>query len=182
MPDGGRVGLSSIQAAKTMSMLFLGWAVGAPLFGYFSDRSGQRVMPLLIGAGLSLVCICVVLYAHNLSLVTLNACVFLYGLFSSSEIIVFIMGKENTNAHLSGTVFAVVNMIVTLGGVILQPLAGYLLDVSRHQHQTLNLSGHALYSAVDYRYAMSILPLMLMAVIVLMCVFRNYLTPRLHEA
>lgn len=169
--------LTSIQAAKTMSMLFLGWAVGAPLFGYFSDRDGQRLLPLLIGASMSLVFISIILYAHSLSWMTLNVLTFLYGLFSSSEIIVFIMGKENTNAQLSGTVFAVVNMIVTLGGVILQPLAGFLLDFSRHKHGIVSI-GQPLYSAIDYRFAMSILPAMLLLVIVVMCVFKQYLTPQ----
>jgi len=32
--------LTKMQAAKTISAMFLGWAVGAPLCGYFSDRTG----------------------------------------------------------------------------------------------------------------------------------------------
>lgn len=113
--------LTKVQAARTVSAMFLGWAVGAPIAGYFSDISGRRVFPLVAGAILSLICISIVLYYPGLSYTTLNILLFLYGVFSATEIIVFIMGKENSGAKLSGTVFAAVNMIVTLGGVVFQP-------------------------------------------------------------
>ena len=166
--------LTNMQAAKTMSMLFLGWAMGAPLFGYFSDKSGNRILPLLSGAILACIFIGVVLYYPSLSYVNLNICIFLYGLFSASEIIVFVMAKENTRALLSGTVFAATNMIVTLGGVILQPLVGFLLDFSCNHRM---VAGKHVYSAVDYQFAMSIIPVMLLTVTVIIYVFRNYLRP-----
>ncbi len=49
-------------------------------------------------------------------------------LFSSTEIIVFYYGQGIYWRAISGTVFAATNMIITLGGVVLQPLVGKLLD------------------------------------------------------
>ena len=49
--------LTKIEAARTISAVFLGWAVGAPLAGYVSDRTGKRVLPLVLGALLSLISI-----------------------------------------------------------------------------------------------------------------------------
>ena len=142
--------LSKMQAAKSVSAVFLGWAVGAPFAGYFSDLTGKRVLPLFIGAFMALICICVVLYWPGLSYSTLNIMLFLYGVFSATEIIVFVMAKENSGAELSGTVFAATNMIVTLGGVIFQPLVGKLLDTfDSHDTQT----GGYIYSVVDYQLA-----------------------------
>lgn len=155
--------LSKIEAARTISALFLGWAVGAPLAGYISDWSGRRVLALVVGAFLSLICISVVLYYPGLSYTSLNVWLFLYGVFSGTEIIVFIMAKENTGASLSGTVFAATNMIVTLGGVVFQPLVGKLLDTFG-QHQMIG--GEHLYRAVDYQMALSILPISLLLVII----------------
>lgn len=156
--------LTKVEAAKTISMVFLGWAVGAPLSGFLSDLSGRRVLPLVIGAGMALVCISIVLYCPGLSYVSLNILLFFYGVFSGAEIIVFIMAKENSGASLSGTVFAAANMIVTLGGVIYQPLVGKLMDMFG---DSMVIGGKHIYTVLDYQLALSILPLSLMMVMVL---------------
>ncbi|QRN04703.1 MFS transporter [Legionella sp. MW5194] len=153
--------LSKIEAAHSISAMFLGWAVGAPLAGYFSDLTGRRVLFLVMGAILGLGCISLVLYYPGLSYFWLNVLLFLYGVFSATEIIVFIMGKENSGAKLSGTVFAAVNMIVTLGGVIFQPLVGKLLDTFGDSHL---VNGEHVYTVVDYQVALSVLPISLLLV------------------
>ena len=88
---------------------------------------------------------------------------FFYGLFSATEIIIFVMAKENSGAELSGTVFAAANMIVTLGGVIFQPLVGSLLDKFSNG-QLVN--GEHVYSVIDYQLALSVLPACLLLVMV----------------
>lgn len=155
--------LTKLEAAKTISAMFLGWAVGAPLAGYFSDRSGRRVLPLVIGAFMSLVCISVILYIPGLSYAALNVLMFFYGVFSATEIIIFVMAKENSGAELSGTVFAAANMIVTLGGVIFQPLVGSLLDKFSSGRV---VDGVHVYSIIDYQLALSVLPASLLLVMV----------------
>jgi len=156
--------LTKVDAAKTIALMFLGWAVGAPISGYLSDKFGKRVLPLMIGAILSLLCISLILYCPNLSYLTLNILMFLYGLFSATEIIVFVMAKENSGATLSGTVFAATNMIVTLGGVIFQPLVGTLLDAVSDKKM---IAGIYVYSTADYQIALSILPLSLILLIIM---------------
>ncbi len=156
--------LTKVEAARSVSAMFLGWAVGAPLAGYLSDISGRRVLPLTVGAVVSLVCISLILYYPGLSYTSLNILLFLYGAFSATEIIVFIMGKENSGAKLSGTVFAAVNMIVTLGGVIFQPLVGKLLDTFGDSKL---IAGEHVYTEVDYQLALSVLPISLLLVIIL---------------
>ena len=158
--------LSKIQAAKTMSMLFLGWAVGAPLTGFISDRSGNRLVPLTIGALGSLLFIGIILFDQNLSYLQLNIIMFLYGVFSASEIIVFIMAKEySPTQQLSGTIFAVTNMIVSFGGVFFQPMVGHLLDWSAGTN--IHQDHMHLYSTQDYQVGLSILPLSMLIVVAL---------------
>lgn len=156
--------LTKIEAARTVSAVFLGWAVGAPIAGYVSDRTGRRVLPLVSGAILSLICISLVLYWPGLSYLQLNILLFFYGVFSGVEIIVFIMAKECSGAKLSGTVFAATNMIVTLGGVIFQPLVGKLLDTFGDSGI---ISGEHIYTVVDYQVALSVLPISLLLVTIL---------------
>lgn len=156
--------LTKVEAAKTISAVFLGWAIGAPVAGYISDYTGKRTLPLVVGAILSLVSISIVLYCPGLSYWSLNILLFLYGLFSATEIIVFIMAKECSGAQLSGTVFAATNMIVTLGGVIFQPLVGKLLDTFGDSGI---VGGEHIYTVLDYQVALSVLPLSLLLVTIL---------------
>lgn len=161
--------LTKSEAAQTLSYMFLGWGLGAPIVGYISDHTKRRVAPLLVGGVLSLICISVILYYPSLSWGTLKTLIFLYGLFSSVEIIVFIMGKENSGVTLSSTIFAVVNMIVTLGGVILQPIVGRLLDIVS-KNRLLEGGAH-IYTAHDYQCALSIIPLFLFIAMIIVAIF-----------
>lgn len=157
--------LSKIEAAKTMSMLFLGWAVGAPLTGYISDTCGNRIIPLTAGALGSVLFISIILFDQHLTYWTLNSMLFLFGLFSSSEIIVFIMAKEySPTQQLSGTIYAVTNMIVSFGGVFFQPLVGHLLDWSAGSKHN---SALPIYTTHDYQIGLSIIPLSMLVVVFL---------------
>lgn len=156
--------LTKVEAAKTISAVFLGWAIGAPVAGYISDYTGKRIFLLVTGAVSSLICISLVLYCPHLSYWNLNILLFLYGLFSATEIIVFIMAKECSGAQLSGTVFAATNMIVALAGVVFQPLVGKLLDTFGDSGI---IGGEHIYTVVDYQVALSILPISLLLVTIL---------------
>jgi MFS family permease len=155
--------LTKNEAATAISCMFLGWAVGAPIAGYLSDLSERRVLPLVVGAGLAFVCISLILYYPNLPHTALYTLLFLYGVFSGTELIVFIMAKENSGAQLSGTVFAATNMIVTLGGVIFQPLVGKLLDTFGDSGM---VNGERIYSVMDYQVSLSMLPICLLLVMI----------------
>ena len=163
--------LTKTEAARAISCLFLGWAVGAPVAGYLSDLTGRRVLPLVIGAIASFTCISIILYCPHLSHNALYILLFLYGVFSGAELIVFIMAKENSGAKLSGTVFAATNMIITLGGVIFQPLVGKLLDTFGDSHM---INGEYIYSVVDYQVALSILPISLLLIIIAAFFLKDY--------
>jgi len=166
--------LTKVEAAKAISYMFLGWAVGAPVAGYLSDLTGRRVLPLVFGAISAFICICIILYCPGLSHITLNILLFLYGLFSGTELIVFIMAKENSGVELSGTVFAATNMIVTLGGVIFQPLVGKLLDTFGDSGL---VNGEHIYTVVDYQVALSILPLALLLVAISAFFLKDHSVP-----
>jgi MFS family permease len=162
--------LTSIEAARAISAIFLGWAVGAPCVGYLSDHTGYRCLPLFLGALLGMVCISIVIYVPGLSWWNLSILLFLYGIFTSCEIIVFVMGKEMCDARLAGTVFASVNMIVMLGGMVLQPLVGYMLDWFAGSNAQMHVA--YVYQVNDYRVALSVLPASLFLVMLLVGLFK----------
>ena len=54
--------LPRTHAATLTSMLFVGWGVGAPLFGWLSDRIGRRKAPLLAGLALETLALAILIY------------------------------------------------------------------------------------------------------------------------
>lgn len=146
---------SKMDAAGTISMIFLGWVIGAPLMGLVSERIRLRRLPLTIGALIAAILITVVLYLPGLPKLVVGALLFVFGVFSSAQVVVFAIGRENSPLELSGTVIAVTNLFVMLSGVIFQPAIGMLLD---YHWDGLLINGLHHYSRADFRFALCILP------------------------
>lgn len=169
--------LSKSEAAHTISWMFIGWAVGAPLCGYLSDKYKNRVVPLLVGAVFSLLFISIILYKSNISHFSLNILIFLYGLFSATEIVAFIMANEYIKKAMPGTIFAIINLIVTIGGAVFQPFVGILLDL--FSDNTVINQIH-IYTIQNYKSAMSILPASL-AITILLLIYMLHKTNKSHK-
>ena len=88
-------GMSRTSAAGVTSAFFAGWGIGAPLFGWLSDRIGRRRDPLLIALALKTVALAALIYVPGLPLSALIALSFLVGLFGSAQILCFALVKEN---------------------------------------------------------------------------------------
>jgi len=149
-------GITKQEAASVVAMLYLGWLIGSPFAGWFSDYIGMRAGLMKWGTFLCFLLLSGMLLFNNIPPMALGTLLFLIGLFSSSEILAFIMGLEANPDFARGSAVAVVNMIIMLLGALFQPIVGILLD-----WQAQDFSEIGLYSASDYRVAMSVLPLMM---------------------
>lgn len=159
-------GLSATDASFANSLVFLGFAIGAPIMGMISDKFHNRTRPMSIGAIAAAIFISIIIYVPNLSQTYLYVCIFALGLSYSCQSIVFAVGRELSPNEAAGTAFAVTNMLVMLGAMFIQPLVGKLLDysfTSRMSQEVLsNLSAenvNRLYSAADYKFAISVIPI-----------------------
>lgn len=158
-------GLTPEMAGFANSILFLGFTIGAPLMGYISDKIKRRKIPMFIGATGAAIIMLIVLYWPGLTATSINILMFLLGLLYSSQCIVFAVGRELSPNEAAGTAMAMTNMVVMLGAMFLQPLVGRLLDLSLASRAT-NLSIEQipleklqqLYTANDYQFALSIIP------------------------
>jgi sugar phosphate permease len=154
-------GLPSEMAAKAVSMIFLGWAVGGPLAGWLSDHLRRRKLPLQIGSIISAVLLGMLVFQWiPVNLFWIFGILFSVGFFSGVEVICFAIGKENCSSNVAGTAIATTNLLIMMGGVIFQPLIGKALDV--FWDNQIGLDGIPIYSAASYQKAMLILPVALM--------------------
>jgi len=147
---------TSSQSAAGTSLVFMGWLIGAPLNGWISDKIHSRRIPLIIGSIIGGVFITLILSGRDFSVTTVEMMMFLFGLFSSVQIVCFAVGRENTEPRMVGAAVAFVNTLVMLGGLIFQPLVGALLDLG----WTGGISGEVrMYTSINYQVAMGFMPI-----------------------
>ena len=122
--------LSPGRAAALSSVLLVGWAMGAPVFGWLSDRMGKRkplyiIGSLVVASGWSLI-----LFRESLSFFQLVMAFSITGFFSGCMIVSFAFVMESVPSSLSGTVSGLTNMGVMMGPMLLQPVVGRILDIN----------------------------------------------------
>ena len=153
-------GLSAHAAGLANSVLFLGFTIGAPLMGYISDRIERRKLPMLFGASGAVLVMLIILYVPGLTETNIQVLMFILGLLYSAQAIVFAVGRELSPGEAAGTAMAFTNMVVMLGAMLLQPIVGYLLDLSlEHKAGTVTDNVHRIYTTIDYQFALSVVPL-----------------------
>ncbi|MDR1056984.1 MAG: MFS transporter [Coxiellaceae bacterium] len=148
--------LSSSNARVASSMVFLGWLVGGPLIGYISDSIRSRKIPILVGCFFSAILISLIIYLPHTSVTLLFWLLFLFGFFSSFEVLCFAISSENTAKNLVATASAFTNFLIMVSGIASQPLIGKVLDMTWSGQV---LEGIRIYSMTNYQLALSILPL-----------------------
>lgn len=153
---------SQKEAQFANSLIFWGFAIGAPIMGMISDSLRRRILPMRVGAFIASLIMFYILYMPSLTHMSIYIALFCLGLFYSAQAIVFAVGREVSPDEAAGTAIAVTNMFVMLGAIFLQPLVGRLLDwqmLARTHGLVTDVAAAAqAYTLADYRVALSIIP------------------------
>ncbi len=138
------------QAAFLVSLLLLGWAIGAPSGGWLSDRLGKRKIILVCGAALVSLFLAILIFVPSLPLSLAVLMLVLIGMAGSLMTGCFDLVREVIPKQISGAATGIINSMTVASGAVLQPLVGWVLD--------LQWDGHLrdlapVYDAQDYRLA-----------------------------
>lgn len=163
-------GISRTEAAASTSMLLLGWAIGGPVAGWFSDRIGLRRPPLLAGAVVAFAALAAVIYVPGLPLWAARGLLLLNGIAAGSMILCFVAGRELNAPHASGAAIGVVNMTTMFSGALAQTAIGWLLDLAWSGGM---LGALRAYDVGDFRVAFVVLVLCGVAGVVLALTLRE---------
>ncbi len=142
--------VSKENAAWAMTMLFLGFAAGGPILGLLSDRFQLRRMPILFGGGLCAFSMGMLLLAPSLPFSVTVIFLISTGFFAGAQAITFAVAVEQHGSFCRATAVAFVNFFVMLGGFLLQPAFGAVLD---------STTSTSTYSSSDYQKALVLLPI-----------------------
>ncbi len=119
--------LDAAHAVVITSTLLVSWAVSGPLLGSASQRLGRRKPLYIVSSMAALAGWAAVIYLA-LPLPLLVVVLAFTGFASGGLIIGFAWAKESVPLRLMGTAAGVCNMGPLIGGMLLQPGVGWVLD------------------------------------------------------
>ena len=151
-------GLTTNLSAQCVSMMFIGFAVGAPVLGWFSDWIQKRKIVIFWGTLLALISISLVIYFPTGSLAYIGLLLFLFGFFISSFLLCFTMIRETNRACLAATAVGFMNAFQALFGAGSDLLTGKILDMT--WTGTL-VDGARIFSVTSYQIAFAVIPITL---------------------
>lgn len=142
--------ITSALAAKIMSTVFLGLAVGCPINGYFSKRFGHEREAMMFCAFACAVCMALVIYV-KMSVLALYFLFFIIGLLCAVYVQAFAIIGQAVPVTIQATSMAVANMLIMSSAPVLQILIGAVLNAKAF--------GYAHNAHQNFQIALGILPL-----------------------
>ena len=122
-------GLSPVKSATLLSALLIACALGAPIVGALSEKTGRRKPIYFAALCFSLIGWIPILFLHNIPLWVLVVLFSIVGFASSAIVVGMAFVKESVPLALAGTVSGISNMGMEMGPMILQPAIGLVLDL-----------------------------------------------------
>ena len=127
-------GMTHAIAALTTSMLWLGLAVGAPAFGFISDRIKRRKSVMIFCAALGIITTLAVIYWPGNSQQTFSLLFFALGLAGSGQAVSFALMSEHVATNLHATALGFNNAFMSFSSMVMIPLISLLIQFSIHGH------------------------------------------------
>ncbi len=150
--------LSSHTAAQHVSLIFIGFAVGAPCFGWFSDYLGKRKHVMFWGTLIAMFSLSAVLYIPTLSSFMVGMLLFIFGLSISSFLLCFTMICEISRPIMAATAIGFMNSFDAIIGAFSDPLTGKFLDL---KWEGKIVDGVRIFTVDAYKIALTTLPIYL---------------------
>lgn len=146
-----------MQASYATTLFFIGVILGSPFYGWLSDNYvGRRILPMILGAIISLAVMLVLLYVPGLSFGMVLFLFFLVGFVTSSQVLSYPTIAELNPTALTSSAISIVSSVIMLSGVIFQPLFGWAMQLN-WDHTMID--GAPIYSAHDMLNAMLMMPI-----------------------
>ena len=121
-------GFAPREAAMMASAMLVLWSLSSLVYGPLSQRIGRR-KPLYIGGFvIAMLCWSIVVFVPGLPRAALAALLAGVAVSAGVFVLTFAFAKESVPAHLGGSASGIANMGVMLGGLLMQPLVGFVLD------------------------------------------------------
>lgn len=167
------------EASYATTMFFVGVIGGSLAYGWISDHIERRVLPMVIGAVLSLAVIAILMYASSLSLPALIILFFLIGFVTSSQVLTYPLVAELNPTYLTSTCVSIESVCIMVSGFVFPPFFGWLME---HTGTTTVVNGVATYSVQQFNTAMLVLPVSFIIALALAFFMKETYCKSIHQA
>lgn len=150
-----KLNITATAASAFTSVIWLGIALSGPLMGWWSDRVQSRRIPLLSAYIVGFLAAMAVIYWPQPKPLLLTIALFLMGAAAAAQAVTFGLVDDVHPETVKGTAVGFNNMAVIFGGVLLQPLIGWLLQ--RGWHGTTQ-HGAPVYTLDTFHHALLLVP------------------------
>ena len=140
--------LARPEAAFLVSLMLVGWAIGAPLNGWISDRLQRRKIILVCGAAVLSLAVGLLAFASFLSLFVTISLLVIAGAAGSTMVATFALVRETSTTAIGNSAIGIVNAMTVASGALLQPIVGLILDF---RWDGTFVDGSRVYQSGDYR-------------------------------
>lgn len=122
--------LSKSEAGDILSMFAVAMVIGSPTYSLLSNRIRSRKKPLVVSSAVVVVLtVPLAFFPAGLNVPFLYVWSFLLGVSASAVVVIgFTSAKELFPVEIAGTSVGLVNLFPFLGGAIMQPTLGLVLD------------------------------------------------------
>ena len=166
------VHISTIEASSMVSLVYVGFGIGGPLFGYLARRSNNLYRCMFWGLVLSLLSVSIFIYAPLQNHTIESLLLFLFGAGTGAFMLGFSLGKNINPPLLAATVIAVINTGDAFFGAITEPIIGKVLDM----YSPSPLKATTAFSLHSYHIALALLPLYISLGFVFLRLLKNKCT------
>ena len=149
-------GISITQASLMMSWVWVGVALGGPIFGWLSNRINSRKKPIYLSYIIMLLTTYSLIYTPINNSIIIDMGLFFFGFASAAQCVTFGLVSDNNPRNVIGTAIGLNNMAVIAGGIILQPLVSSLLEYFTADHVT---NAETVFNLVDFQSAFILMPI-----------------------
>ncbi len=170
-------GFSQIGAAKTISFLWLGLAIGSPLVGLIADtiKNYKSVLIVCCVVG-ALVSITIILFSA-LSMLWMGFLFFVLGLSGGAQTLSFALLARHVPKSAFGLAAGINNTAVMLGGLAVPPIVGvFIRHISPHKDHLV-----AMYDYHNFLSAFSIMPILFILSLFVASMFLKNGQHEIHE-
>jgi MFS family permease len=160
-------GLSLSMAAFIISMLWIGYALGAPILGKSSDKIKRRKIFLVVSALVGIIVSSIMVFLPISNVIFLSILSFMIGFNSAACSLTFPVITENTLEKVHGTALGLNNGAIMMFSAILPSLAGSIIQYSLKIHKRTFAS----IQFDDFTLALSIIPIIFFIALIISIFF-----------
>lgn len=149
-------GMSYVNAATGIALIWLAMALACPIVGYWSDYLRNRNRLLAWCGGIGVISALILIYCNHIPVFVVYLCLIGFGVAAAGQSLAFAVIQDIQPRATTNAANGFNNMVVVCSGAIFQPLIGHVLD--HHWHHGLLVNGARVYSAHAYHIALIMIP------------------------